>query len=93
MTDKTKKIIKYSVLILLGILLLVYIITSLLYKAGDTHSIPTPLDPYFLKVGGIFIAYKSTKVHEEISQAENTLKTLGADIIDIVEIEKIPIRR
>ncbi len=57
MTDKTKKIIKYSVLILLGVLLLVYIITSLLYKAGDVHTIPTPLDPYFLRIGNIEVRW------------------------------------
>lgn len=57
MTDKTKKLIKFSVLILLGVLLLVYIISSLLYKAGDIHTIPTPLDPYFLKIGNIEIRW------------------------------------
>ena len=57
MTDKTKKLIKYSGLILLGALLLVYIISSLLYKAGDIHTIPTPLDPYFLKIGNIEIRW------------------------------------
>ena len=57
MTDKTKKLIKYSGLILLGVLLLVYIISSLLYKAGDIHTIPTPLDPYFLKIGNIEIRW------------------------------------
>lgn len=57
MTKKTKKLIIYSALILLAGLLVVYIITSLLYKAGDKHVIPTPLDPYFISIGSVNIRW------------------------------------
>lgn len=39
----------------------------------------------YLKIGGKFIAYKSTKVQEEIDLAQNTISILGGKIIDIIE--------
>ena len=38
-----------------------------------------------LKIGGVFIAYKSNKVHEEIKEAKNTIDTLGGTIEEIFE--------
>lgn len=39
----------------------------------------------YLKVGGYFIAYKSLKAEEEISNAKNALKLLNSKVIDIIE--------
>ena len=41
----------------------------------------------FLKIGGNFIAYKSAKLEDEISQAKNTIKILGGEIKDIYEYQ------
>ena len=55
--EKTKKIIKISALVLLAGLLLIYIITSLLYKAEGVHTVPKPLDPYLIKTKSIEIRW------------------------------------
>lgn len=39
----------------------------------------------FIKVGGYFIAYKSKAVNEEITQAQNALKTLHCKLVDVIE--------
>lgn len=44
----------------------------------------------YLKVGGYFIAYKSKNVDEEISNAKNALRILGAEIIEKIEY-KLPL--
>lgn len=41
----------------------------------------------FLKVGGIFIAMKSPKAEEEYEQAQNALKILGGELINIDTID------
>ena len=41
----------------------------------------------FLKQGGNFIAYKSTKLAEEIAQAKNTIALLGGEIQEVFEYE------
>lgn len=47
---KHKKIIIFSSIIVVGCLLLGYIFTSVFAGADTTHEIPTPLNPYFLKI-------------------------------------------
>lgn len=47
---KQKKLIISSCIILAACLLLVYIFTSVFAVADETHEIPTPLSPYFLKI-------------------------------------------
>ena len=37
-----------------------------------------------LKAGGYFIAYKSKKALDELKEAENTLQTTGAKVVDII---------
>ena len=39
----------------------------------------------FLKINGEFLAYKSAKVQDEISDAQNALNILNADIKEIFE--------
>ncbi|MDU2829167.1 MAG: 16S rRNA (guanine(527)-N(7))-methyltransferase RsmG [Anaerococcus sp.] len=41
----------------------------------------------FLKVGGIFIAMKGPKAEEEIEEAQNALKILGGELINIDTID------
>jgi len=41
----------------------------------------------FVKVGGIFIAYKSKEAHNEIEVAKTALEVLGGQITDVKEIE------
>ncbi|MSS77582.1 16S rRNA (guanine(527)-N(7))-methyltransferase RsmG [Anaerococcus sp. AGMB00486] len=41
----------------------------------------------FLKVGGIFIAMKGPKAEEELNEAENALKILGGELINIDTID------
>lgn len=38
-----------------------------------------------LKTGGYFIAYKSKKALEELSESKKTIKRLGVEVVDIVE--------
>jgi 16S rRNA (guanine527-N7)-methyltransferase len=45
----------------------------------STYAIP------LVKKGGYFVAYKSKKAAEEIAEANNIIKTLGAEVIDIIE--------
>lgn len=47
----------------------------------------TELSLPFLKTGGYFLAYKSTKVQGEIKSAQNTITLLGGKIEDIYEYE------
>lgn len=44
----------------------------------------------YLKVGGYFIAYKSKNVDEEINNAKNALRVLGAKVIEKIEY-KLPL--
>ena len=39
----------------------------------------------FVKQGGCFISYKSGKIEEELSQAENAVKVLGGNVKDVVK--------
>lgn len=39
----------------------------------------------FVKEGGCFISYKSGKIDEELSQAENAVKILGGKVLDVVK--------
>ena len=39
----------------------------------------------FLKIGGRFIAYKSSKVEEEISEAKSAIDILGGQLVDVFE--------
>ena len=39
----------------------------------------------FLKIGGCFIAYKASKVEEEISEAKNAIDILGGQLEDVFE--------
>lgn len=39
----------------------------------------------YVKVGGYFVAYKSIKTEEEIKNAQNALKLLNSQVIDIIE--------
>ena len=39
----------------------------------------------FVKEGGSFISYKSGKIDEELSQAENAVKILGGKVQDVVK--------
>lgn len=40
----------------------------------------------FVRVGGIFVAYKGPKATEEMSEAQNALRILGGQIVNQVEI-------
>lgn len=42
----------------------------------------------FVKVGGLFISYKSEKTDEEIKNAKNALSILGGKIIEVVEVSR-----
>lgn len=39
----------------------------------------------YVKVGGYFVAYKSIKTEEEITNAQNALKLLNSKVVDIIE--------
>ncbi len=39
----------------------------------------------FLKIGGVFVAYKSEDVDNEIKEADNAIKKLGGKLIDVKE--------
>lgn len=39
----------------------------------------------YVKVGGYFVAYKSIKTEEEITNAKNALKLLNSKVVDIIE--------
>lgn len=41
----------------------------------------------YVKKGGYFVAYKSIKADEEITNAQNALKKLNAKIVDVIEYE------
>ncbi|MCL2061880.1 MAG: 16S rRNA (guanine(527)-N(7))-methyltransferase RsmG [Firmicutes bacterium] len=43
----------------------------------------------FLKVGGLFIAYKAQKAQEELAAAQNALRILGGAVEDVVPYECI----
>ena len=43
----------------------------------------------FVKVDGIFIAYKSVDTDEEISDSKKAIKTMGGELVDIIDM-KLP---
>lgn len=52
-------------------------------------SLPTLLEYAmpFVRVGGAFIAYKGPSVYQEIEEAQNAIKLLGAQIREVREVE------
>lgn len=41
----------------------------------------------FVKVGGLFVAYKGEKAQEEVDKAEKAIKTLGGELEDVIDVE------